>query len=54
MEDAGYSDAHPLKIQLATYEGRPELPKMAQVIQSDAKKHILILKFATSMILKAT
>ncbi|NBK48136.1 ABC transporter substrate-binding protein [Staphylococcus delphini] len=38
MEAAGYSDAHPLKIQLATYEGRPELPKMAQVIQSDAKK----------------
>ncbi|MDE9824770.1 ABC transporter substrate-binding protein [Staphylococcus pseudintermedius] len=38
MEDAGYSDAHRLKIQLATYEGRPELPKMAQVIQSDAKK----------------
>ncbi|MEJ7541570.1 nickel ABC transporter substrate-binding protein [Staphylococcus intermedius] len=38
MEDAGYSAAHPLKIQLVTYEGRPELPKMAQVIQSDAKK----------------
>ncbi|ARJ50648.1 nickel ABC transporter substrate-binding protein [Staphylococcus lutrae] len=38
MEDAGYNEAHPLKIQLVTYEGRPELPKMAQVIQSDAKK----------------
>lgn len=38
MEKEGYSDTHPLKIQLITYEGRPELPKMAQVIQSDAKK----------------
>ncbi|EHJ08507.1 nickel ABC transporter substrate-binding protein [Staphylococcus simiae] len=34
----GYSAKHPLKIRLVTYDGRPELPKIAQVLQSDAKK----------------
>ena len=38
MEDAGYTKEHPLKLTVSTYNGRPELPKMAQVIQSDAKK----------------
>lgn len=38
MEDAGYSEDKPLKIQLVSYDGRPELPRIAQVIQSDAKK----------------
>lgn len=43
IESLGYTKDKPLKIQLATYEGRPELPKIAQVIQSDAKKaHINI------------
>ncbi|MBN6203467.1 ABC transporter substrate-binding protein [Staphylococcus saprophyticus] len=34
----GYTKAHPLKLTVSTYNGRPELPKMAQVLQSDAKK----------------
>ncbi|MBI5974443.1 nickel ABC transporter substrate-binding protein [Staphylococcus canis] len=38
IEAAGYSKDKPLKIQLVTYEGRPELPKIAQVLQSDAQK----------------
>lgn len=37
----GYTKEHPLKIKLITYDGRPELSKIAQVLQSDAKKHIL-------------
>lgn len=38
MKSHGYTKSHPLKITVSTYNGRPELPKMAQVIQSDAKK----------------
>ncbi|MGW7796597.1 nickel ABC transporter substrate-binding protein [Staphylococcus xylosus] len=38
MKEEGYSESHPLKLTISTYNGRPELPKMAQVIQSDAKK----------------
>ncbi|WP_436854338.1 nickel ABC transporter substrate-binding protein [Staphylococcus caeli] len=38
MEAEGYTKQHPLKLTVSTYNGRPELPKMAQVIQSDAKK----------------
>lgn len=34
----GYDSKHPLKVRLSTYDGRPELPKIAQVLQSDAKK----------------
>ncbi|HCX3004679.1 TPA: ABC transporter substrate-binding protein [Staphylococcus aureus] len=34
----GYTKEHPLKIKLITYDGRPELSKIAQVLQSDAKK----------------
>lgn len=33
----GYTKEHPLKIKLITYDGRPELSKIAQVLQSDAK-----------------
>lgn len=38
MAAQGYTKAHPLKLTVSTYNGRPELPKMAQVLQSDAKK----------------
>lgn len=38
MKAEGYTKSHPLKLTVSTYNGRPELPKMAQVIQSDAKK----------------
>ncbi|PHK49911.1 nickel ABC transporter substrate-binding protein [Staphylococcus edaphicus] len=38
MEAQGYTKDHPLKLTVSTYNGRPELPKMAQVFQSDAKK----------------
>jgi peptide/nickel transport system substrate-binding protein len=38
LEKEGYTKDHPLQLQIATYDGRPELPKIAQVIQSDAKK----------------
>ena len=38
MKKAGYDAEHPLQLKVATYDGRPELPKMAQVIQSDAQK----------------
>ena len=38
MKKEGYTKEHPLKIVMPTYNGRPELPKIAQVIQSDAKK----------------
>ncbi|MDN8848625.1 ABC transporter substrate-binding protein, partial [Staphylococcus aureus] len=38
MKEEGYSKSNPLKLTVSTYNGRPELPKMAQVIQSDAKK----------------
>lgn len=34
----GYTKDHPLKINMVTYDGRPELPKIGQVIQSEAKK----------------
>lgn len=49
MKDAGYSEAHPLKLTISTYNGRPELPKIAQVIQSDAKRQILISNYAMWM-----
>lgn len=43
MEKAGYSEKHPLKLNVSSYSGRPELTKILQVIQSDAKKaHIQI------------
>lgn len=38
LAQEGYTQSHPLKINMVTYDGRPELPKIAQVIQSDAKK----------------
>lgn len=38
VEKEGYTKDKPLHLQIATYDGRPELPKIAQVIQSDAKK----------------
>ena len=38
----GYSKSHPLKINMVTYDGRPELPKIGQVIQSELKKLILM------------
>ncbi|WP_373316332.1 nickel ABC transporter substrate-binding protein [Staphylococcus marylandisciuri] len=38
LSHEGYSAKHPLKLNVATYNGRPELPKIAQVLQSDAKK----------------
>lgn len=38
LSKAGYDKQHPLKITVPTYNGRPELPKIAQVLQSDAKK----------------
>lgn len=38
LQREGYTKAHPLKLTISTYNGRPELPKIAQVIQSDAKK----------------
>lgn len=38
LEKDGYTKNDPLKLQVITYDGRPELPKIAQVIQSDAKK----------------
>ena len=38
LKKEGYTKEHPLKIVMPTYNGRPELPKIAQVIQSDAKK----------------
>lgn len=38
LSKEGYTKEHPLKIVMPTYNGRPELPKIAQVIQSDAKK----------------
>ena len=44
MKDAGYSEAHPLKLTISTYNGRPELPKIAQVIHSDAKKANIDIK----------
>lgn len=30
---------------MVTYDGRPELPKIGQVIQSEAKKRILIFNY---------
>src|SRR5699024_3799696 len=44
MKDAGYSEAHPLKLTISTYNSRPELPKIVQVIQSDAKKANIDIK----------
>ncbi|MBX5319486.1 ABC transporter substrate-binding protein [Staphylococcus caprae] len=38
LEQEGYTKSHPLKINMVTYDGRPELPKIGQVIQSEAKK----------------
>lgn len=38
LEKEGYTEKDPLHLQVVTYDGRPELPKIAQVIQSDAKK----------------
>lgn len=43
MEKAGYSDKKPLTLRVSSYSGRPELTKILQVIQSDAKQaHINI------------
>lgn len=33
-----YTQSNPLKLKMSTYNGRPELPKIGQVIQSEAKK----------------
>lgn len=44
MEKAGYSKKHPLTINISSYSGRPELTKIAQVIQSDAKKANINIK----------
>ena len=38
LAQEGYSKSHPLKLNMVTYDGRPELPKIGQVIQSEAKK----------------
>ncbi|WP_134698787.1 nickel ABC transporter substrate-binding protein [Ammoniphilus sp. YIM 78166] len=47
LEEAGFEagangllakDGQPLKLELLTYQGRPELPLMAQLLQSDASK----------------
>ncbi|MCG7339073.1 ABC transporter substrate-binding protein [Staphylococcus sp. ACRSN] len=38
LKEEGYTKSHPLTLTVSTYNGRPELPKIAQVIQSDAKK----------------
>ncbi|MCG3402330.1 ABC transporter substrate-binding protein [Staphylococcus massiliensis] len=38
MEELGYSAKRPLKLNMISYDGRPELPKIAQVIQSEAKQ----------------
>lgn len=38
LKDKGYDQHHPLKLKMVSYDGRPELPKIAQVIESDAKK----------------
>lgn len=38
MAKEGYTKEKPLQLTISTYNGRPELPKIAQVIQSDAKK----------------
>lgn len=38
LAQEGFSKSHPLKINMVTYDGRPELPKIGQVIQSEAKK----------------
>lgn len=50
----GYTKEHPLKIKLITYDGRPELSKIAQVLQSDAKKQILKSTLKVLMTLKVT
>lgn len=44
MEKEGYTKEHPLQLTVSTYNGRPELPKIAQVIQSDAKKANIDIK----------
>lgn len=44
MEEEGYTKEHPLQLTVSTYNGRPELPKIAQVIQSDAKKANIDIK----------
>src|SRR5699024_1434280 len=38
MKDAGYSEAHPLKLMITRYNGSLELTRIAQLIQSGAKK----------------
>ena len=54
LQQEGYTKEHPLTLTVSTYNGRPELPKIAQVVQSDAKKQILILSYAMLMILMVT
>lgn len=44
IKKAGYSKDHPLTVRLSSYSGRPELTKIAQVIQSDAKKANIQIK----------
>ncbi|MCS4486292.1 nickel ABC transporter substrate-binding protein [Staphylococcus americanisciuri] len=44
MLQEGYTKENPLKLTISTYNGRPELPKLAQVIQSDAKKANIDIK----------
>ncbi|AKL96335.1 ABC-type dipeptide transport system, periplasmic component [Clostridium aceticum] len=38
LEEAGFTEENPLTLELLTYQGRPELPLMAQLLQSDAGK----------------
>ena len=46
LAQEGYSKSHPLKLNMVTYDGRPELPKIGQVIQSEAKRQMLIYNYA--------
>lgn len=56
LEKAGYisgadgklaKEGQPLKLQLITYQGRPELPLMAQLLQSDAAKAGITIEIKT-------
>lgn len=44
LQQEGYTKEHPLTLTVSTYNGRPELPKIAQVVQSDAKKANINIK----------
>ena len=46
LAQEGYSKSHPLKLNMVTYDGRPELPKIDRRYNLKLKRQMLIYNYA--------